>query len=254
MENKQKKITRWHASALHLMISVAVAAVVLTIMLAVWFPGPLFTAGGGNGLLEILVSVDVTVGPLVTLAVYRQGKRGMKFDLAVIAVLQLSAFAYGMHMVYLARPAFIVFALDQFQVAQVVDVKPGEYAKAKFPQFSHPPLGGPLLVYVQMPTDQKERNALTLAAMSGKDVDTMPKLFSPYAEHTQDVLNAAWTLAKLRKAEPASAKIVDAYMADSQLKEADVRYVGMKAPQAWVAVLIDAKTAMPVKMLITEKF
>jgi hypothetical protein len=72
--------------------------------------------------------------------------------------------------------------------------------------------------------------------------------------HTQDVLKAAWTLAKLRKVEPASAKIVDAYMADSQLKEADVRYVGMKAPQAWVAVLIDAKTAMPVKMLITEKF
>jgi len=254
MENENRKISRWRASALHLLISAAVAAAVLTIMLVVWFPGPLFTAGGGNGLLEILVSVDVTIGPLITLAVYRQGKRGMKFDLAVIAVLQLSAFAYGMHIVYLARPAFIVFALDQFLVTQVVDVESGEYAKAQFPQFSHPPLGGPLLVYVEMPTDPKERTKLTLAAMVGKDVNVFPRLFKPYAEHTQDVLKAAWTLAKLREAEPASAKIVDAYMANSQLKEADVRYVRLAAREAWVAVLIDAKTAMPVKMLITEKF
>ncbi|HTD29894.1 MAG TPA: TfpX/TfpZ family type IV pilin accessory protein [Xanthomonadaceae bacterium] len=251
---KIKKVTRWHASGLHLLISVAVAVTVLAIMLAIWFPGPLFTAGGGNGLLVILVSVDVTIGPLITLAVYRQGKRGMKFDLMVIAVLQISAFAYGMHIVYLARPAFIVFAKDQFQVSTVVDIEPGDFAKAKFAQFSHPPLGGPLLVYAEIPSDPKERNDMTLAAMGGKDLNVFPKLFRPYSEHTQDVLKEAWTLAKMRKLEPANAKIVDAYMADSRLKDDDVRYVRLAARQAWVAVLIDAKTAMPVKMLITEKF
>jgi hypothetical protein len=249
-----RKVTRWHASGLHLLISVAIAAMVLAIMLAVWFPGPLFTAAGGNDLLLILVSVDVVIGPAITLAVYRQGKRGMKFDLVVIAALQLSAFAYGMHIVYLARPAFIVFCKNQFQVSSVVDIASQDYAKAKLPQFSHPPLGGPLFAYAELPTDPKESSEIMSAAMAGKDVNVFPKLFRPYAEHTQDVLKAAWTLAVLRKREPTNAKIVDAYMAHSVLKEANVRYVRLSARQAWVAVLIDAKTAAPLKMLITEKF
>ena len=42
-----KKVTRWKASGLHLLISVAIAAGVLGLMLALWFPGPLFSAAGG---------------------------------------------------------------------------------------------------------------------------------------------------------------------------------------------------------------
>jgi hypothetical protein len=41
-------------------------------------------------------------------------------------------------------------------------------------------------------------------------------------------------------------------LAQSGTKEADVRYVPLRARQAWVAVLIDAKTAQPVKMLISD--
>ena len=109
-------------------------------------------------------------------------------------------------------------------------------------------------VYAQLPTDAKALDALTSAAMDGKDVNTMPWLFRPYAEHAKDVLANSWTLATLRKKEPKSAKIVDAWMARSSLKEADVRYLRMSARQAWVAVLIDARTAEPRKLLITEKF
>jgi hypothetical protein len=248
-----RKVTRWHASGLHLLISAGIAAAVLAVMLAIWFPGPLFTAGGGNDLLMILVSVDVVIGPAITLAVYRQGKRGMKFDFVVIAALQISALAYGMHIVYLARPGFIVFVKDQFQVSAVVDIEPEEYAKAKLPQFSHPPLGGPLYAYAEMPTDPKERNEITFAALAGNDMEVFPKLFTPYEAHTQEVLKEAWTLAKMREFEPAEAKIVDAWLAGSGLKDADLRYVRLKARRAWVAVLIDAKTAAPLKMLITEK-
>ncbi len=249
-----KKVTRWHASGLHLLISAAIAAVVLTIMLAIWFPGPLFTAAGGNNLLLTLVGVDVVIGPAITLAVYRQGKRGMMFDLVVIAVLQLSAFLYGMHIIYLARPAFIVFTKDQFQVSAVNDIAPADYAKAELAQYNHPPFGGPLLVYAEFPTDPKGLDEIKSAAFDGKDVNVLPKLFRPYAEHSHDILKQAWTLAKLRKSEPVNAKIVDAYMAGSNLKEDDVRYLRLGARQAWVAVLIDAKTAMPLKMLVTEKF
>ena len=247
-----KKVTRYKASGLHLLISVAIAATVLALMLALWFPGPLFSAAGGNDLLFILVGVDVIIGPAITLAVFKQGKRGMKFDLVVIGLLQISALAYGMHIVYLARPAFIVFVKDQFQVAAVVDIPPEDYAKAKLAEFNHPPAGGPLYAYADFPTDSEGHNDVTWAAMSGRDIETFPQYFVPYGKRTGEVLKASWTLAKMREMEPAEAKIVDAHLAGWGLKEADVRYVRLKARRAWVAVLIDAKTAVPLKMVITE--
>jgi hypothetical protein len=250
---ERKIVTRWRASGLHLLISAAVAGTVLAVMLAVWFPGPLFVASGGSILILILVGVDVIVGPLITLMVYRQGKRGMKFDLVAIAALQLAAFAYGVHVVYLARPAFIVFVKDQFQVAAVVAIEPEEFAKARFPQFRSPPLGGPLYAYADIPTDPNTRNVLIFAGLAGRDLETIPRYFSPYAERTQDVLKAASTLARLRAQSPREAKIMDATLASAGLKEADVRYVRLKARRAWVGVLLDAKTAAPLAMTIVDK-
>src|SRR5688572_33489765 len=127
-----RQLTRWQASGLHLSISIALGAVALAVMLLVWYPRPLFEASGGTGLLFILVGVDVVIGPLITLAVFKAGKRGMKLDLAVIAILQISALAYGAWVVAVARPAFIVFVKDRFEVTAAVELQPEELAKAKY--------------------------------------------------------------------------------------------------------------------------
>jgi hypothetical protein len=248
-----KRVTRWQASGLHLLISIAVAVAVLALMLALWYPGPLFEAAGGNDLLFILVGVDVVVGPLITLVIFRSGKRGLKFDLAVIAALQIGALVYGMHAVYLARPAFIVFVADQFQVASGAQLDPEELAKAKYPEFQQPPLDGPRLAFAVLPTDPSELRQFAIHGAAGHDLQEFPRFYVPYAERTAQVLAKSWTLARLRQVEPQSAKIVDAWMAQSGTKEADVRYVPLRARQAWIAVLIDAKTAQPVKMLIIER-
>ncbi len=250
---EKKKVTRWQASGLHLLISIAIAAAVLALMLSLWYPGPLFEAAGGNDLLFILVAVDVVVGPLITLVIFRSGKRGLKFDLAVIGVLQIGALVYGMHAAYLARPVFIVFVVDQFQVASALQLDPEELAKAKYPEFRQAPLGGPLLAFAELPTDRKELSDFMFLGLAGHDLEEFPRLFVPYAERTAEVLAKSWTLARVRQLEPREAKIVDAWLAQSRTREADVRYVRLRARRAWVGVLIDAKTAQPVKMLITEK-
>ena len=67
----KKKLTRWHAWGMHLLISVAVAVSVLALMLALWYPGQLFEAAGGNDLLIILVGVDVR-GGLVSVSGWTQ--------------------------------------------------------------------------------------------------------------------------------------------------------------------------------------
>jgi len=247
-----KRLTRWQASGLHLVISIAVAAAVLTLMLSLWYPGPLFEAMGGNDLLFIVVGVDVAVGPLITLVIFRSGKRGLRFDLAMIGALQIGALIYGMHAVYLARPAFIVFVADQFQVASAAQLDPEELAKAKYPEFRQPPLGGPMLAFADLPTDPQELRQFALVGFAGHDLQEFPRFYVPYTERTAQVLAKSWPLARMRQFEPGAAKVVDAWLAQSGTKEADVRYVPLRARQAWVAVLLDARTAAPVKMMISD--
>ena len=99
-----------------------IAGAVLVFMLTVWYPRPLFEAAGGDRLIFILMAVDVTLGPLITLIIFKAGKRGLKFDLAVIASLQLAALVYGMHTVYLARPVYLVFTKDRFDLVSAADL------------------------------------------------------------------------------------------------------------------------------------
>src|SRR5256885_1540003 len=114
-------MSRWRASGLHFLISLLILVTALALIRLVWYPDFFFAAIGADGLLAILFTVDVTLGPLITLVIFKSGKRGLKFDLAFIAVCQLAALLYGMHTVFLARPAFAVFYDDRFEVVQAVD-------------------------------------------------------------------------------------------------------------------------------------
>ncbi len=249
----RKAFSRWQAAGVHLSICIAIAATVVTLMLRVWYPQPLFQAAGGNDLLFILIGVDLSIGPLLTLIVFRSGKPGMKFDLAVIGALQLSALVYGCSVVLQARPAFIVFVKDRFELVTAVELAPAELAAAKYPEFRAPPWGGPMLAAADLPTDPAERRKMIELAMSGIDVQSFPRYYVPYAERTKEVLAKADTVARLRAAEPITAKAVDAYLAESGIREDAVRCLMLRTRFAWIAVLVDPKTAQPVKMLLGER-
>src|SRR5690606_32812168 len=99
------------AALIHLGISAAVAAVASALLMGVWYPPPYFRAAGAERLLLLVVAVDVTLGPLLTLIVFKRGKPGLKFDLAAIGVAQLLALVYGFHVMLLSRPVFLVAAV-----------------------------------------------------------------------------------------------------------------------------------------------
>lgn len=243
---------RWQASALHLVISGLLVAGVLLALIELWYPGPLFRAMGGNNLLLIVIGANVAAGPLLTLVVFRRGKRGLGFDLAVIALLQGVALAYGLRIVYLVHPAYIVFVKDRFEVAMPARLDPAELAKAKFPGFQSLPWGAPVLAAADFPTDPEERARLVELALAGIDLQDFPKYWAPYDQRTKEVLAKAQTLEQLRATDAPVAKAVDAYLSSSGTRPADVRYLGLRARRAWVAVLVDPRTARPVKMLYAQ--
>jgi len=246
-------MSRWRASGIHLLISAAIAAGGLALMLSAWYPGPLFQAAGGNELLFILVGTDVVIGPLITLAVFKAGKKGMKFDLAVIGILQVGALVYGSWVVAAARPAFIVFVKDRFEVASAIELKEEELEKAKFPQYRRVPLTGPEWAVVEWPADKEEQRQLVQLAMRGVDVHMFPRFYVPFEQRLKEVLAKAVPIADVRKTEPRHAQVIDEWLKSSGTPEASVRYVLLRAFRAFVAVLVDARTGYPVKMLIVEK-
>jgi hypothetical protein len=251
---KSDGMSRWRAAGIHLLISAGIAAGVLAVMLGAWYGGPtLFTAMGGAGLALIVIGVDVIMGPALTLVVFRSGKRGLKFDLTAIAVLQLVALLYGCYVVSLARPAFIVFVKDQFQVATVAELEPAQLAEAKYPQYRSPSWSGPVMVYGEWPKDHEEQQKLMFAGLAGVDLQQFPKYYAPYEQGKEQILTRAVPLSSVHKTDPEAAKVIDEWVARSGVDTQNLRYLRLRGRVAWVAVLIDARTAAPVKMLVAEK-
>jgi hypothetical protein len=104
-----------------------------------------------------------------------------------------------------------------------------------------------------MPTDNAERQKLVELAISGFDLQHFPRYYVPYEERTREVLAKAMTIARLRATEPANAPAVDAWMASSGTKGDEVRALLLRTRFAWLVVLVDSRTAQPVKMLVGER-
>lgn len=249
---EERVMSRWRAAGLHVVISAAVACGPLLLMLGFWYPPPLFEAMGGRTLALLLVGVSLVAGPLLTLVVFRSGKRGLKLDLALIGAVQLAALLYGCYAIWLARPAFIVFVRDQFQVATVSALAPELLARARYPQFRSAQWSGPLLAFGEWPRDPARQQELMFMGLRGIDLQHFPEYYAPYEQGRAEILRQAWPLARLRQEEPAVARHVDAWLAASGASEQGLRYLRLRGRNAWVAVLIDAATAEPVKMLLAE--
>ncbi|QGX39013.1 hypothetical protein [Permianibacter aggregans] len=115
-------MSRWKAFTIHLLISALIALVFLIVCRFYWFQGPLFHVTGGAGLLSILVPVDVILGPLLTLLVFKSGKPTLKMDLTVIGLIQCAALIYGAIIMIQARPLYVVLYHEELRVVRPLDL------------------------------------------------------------------------------------------------------------------------------------
>ena len=66
----------------------------------------------------MLIVIDVIVGPLLGLLVYKEEKKTLKFDLAVVILLQITAFTFGFYTIAQGRPLWIVSGNYNFQLVK----------------------------------------------------------------------------------------------------------------------------------------
>ena len=239
-------MSRWKASGIYLLVCALVACAVLIVMRLVWFPGPLFQLSGGSGLLLILVGVDVVLGPLLVLIVYKQGKSSLRFDLAVIAALQLSALGYGLYTVSLARPVYLVFTVDRFSVVTAKDLDPADLAQVTNEQFKRVSLGRPRYVAVERPADNAAANKVLESALQGKDLQMFPQYYVAYESQKAGVIKRALPIDTIQKRAPAA---LDEALNSVDREASAVRYLPLQAAKGDGAVLIDATTAAPLQIV-----
>ena len=101
---------------IHLSISLIIALSVVGLIFFFFYPTPLVTAVGVTQIFLMMLSIDVIVGPLLGLLVYKEGKKTLKLDLIIICIFQIIAFLFGSYHIFKGRPVWIVYSVDQFEL------------------------------------------------------------------------------------------------------------------------------------------
>lgn len=237
-------MTRWRAAGIHLLASVVVLAGATGLAILLWYPPSLFDVAGADRLLVILAAIDVTVGPLLTLLVYRHGKRGMKFDLAVIALLQFAFFAYGANTFWVSRPVFIVAAVDRFELVFANEIEPADLVAAR-PPYDRLGAGRPRLVGLQLPPEGSVRNALLLQEIAGRRAIHQPRLYREYTQVAAQLLSRSRPVAQVAAVSPeARARLQDALRKLGR-DPGTVRWLPLDSSRGGVVQLIDARAGVP---------
>ena len=150
---KEKAMSRTKAAFYHFLISAVVFAVLAYLILFVWYPDFFFALDGGWEGLRIIIGVDLVLGPLLTLVVFKSGKPGLKMDLALIGLFQSMCLSAGTYVVYSERPTFFIYYEKHFYSS----------SQDTFASYGRPPADPanysektPAMVYIDLPDNAIE--------------------------------------------------------------------------------------------------
>ena len=235
-------MSRWKAAGIHLAISAIAGIAVAILLLRVWYPSPWSIALGANKLL-LLIEAGLALGPLLTLVVFKSGKKGMLFDLVFIAIVQLAVLAYGLSLAARSRPVFVVAAVDRFVVVSAAEIDPADLAAAELPQFRSLSWIGPRIVGTRIPEDVEARNRILFSAVAGKDIDKYPQHYVDYGSVAKDMLSRARPLAALTPPANETTTLAQAVAEDGGADH--LAWMPIVASKANLVMLLDRNLSEP---------
>jgi hypothetical protein len=246
---------RFKAAGIHLGISVVIAALAAALVFYVWYPSPYGQLSGGRELFLILISVDVILGPLITFSIFNRAKpvRELRRDLAVVALIQLSALSYGLWTVFVARPVHLVFEIDRFRVVHAIEV-PEELLNRTPQGIEALPLTGPTTVAVRQFRDSKEGTDATLAALQGIALGARPDLWQTYAAGRAAVLKAAHPVTQLKTRFAARAGEIDVVLREAGRQAETTAYLPLVGRKTFWTAFIDPVSAEVVAFMPLDSF
>lgn len=248
MNLTQRVRTAARPALIHLGISALVAALAALLVFAVWYPYPYRSISGGRELFTLLISVDVVIGPALTFVVFNPRKPHTELfrDLLLIALVQLSALAYGLYSVHAARPVFLSYEGNRFRVVSAAEIDPDTLSEAKHGFGSLSQLG-PITIAARLAqaTDADYLASIKMS-MDGLHPSLRPSRWEPYEGHRDEVRAAAKPIGELRQRRSDQAALIDAAVAEAGVPAEQLAYLPLQSRTHadWI-VLIDRGTGDP---------
>ncbi len=234
---------RLKAAFIHLCISSIIVGLFLGLVFLVWYPHPYDQLIGVWYALGIMIAVDIVLGPMLTLVVFNLKKplQELRRDLMIIAIIQLSAFAWGVHVTYSIRPVMNVFALNQFYLFRLKDFSTIEDAAKNLPSIFEKPQ----LVYSALESKNMQKyNNVVRAIIEGNADESLfldPSTYLPLLSHKELVKTKSLSLAEIKSSKQISQETFDRFIT-AHGKAADTYlYFWIMVAQSRYLLVMDAE-------------
>lgn len=222
----------------HLSISLIVVLLVLTWIFTVWYPTPLAKATGVTHIVLLMLAIDVIVGPILGFIVYKAHKKSLRFDLAVVILLQLAALSYGIYSLAEGRPVWMAFNGNRFELIRNNELLDNYIIKDSTDnQYYHPSLLGPKYVAVKTAEDRSEREQnMFEELMGGISLAQRPERYVDIVEANEQIVKTSESISELNKynSKIAVNQVIDNYSNATS-------YLGLTANEMDMTVLLDDK-------------
>lgn len=178
-----------NAFAIHFLGSSLVISLYLCLVFLVWYPYPFYELEQVWDVIRIVVGVDLILGPLLTLIVFKPGKVSLKFDLSVIIGVQIAALLWGMTVTYQQRPVYVALVNDIFAIVTPSNINT---AKLRDKSLATTTWRNPQLVYVNLPYDDAEYTVRGKENLkTGDSFAYYIEYYEPFAKHKERLFERA---------------------------------------------------------------
>lgn len=228
----------------HLSISLLIVLLVIGLVFFIWYPFPLAKAVGVTHIFLMLLVIDVILGPLLGLLVYKEGKKTLKFDLSVIIIIQIAALCYGVFSIEQGRPAWLVFHADRLELVRKNDIILENIQQTQS-QFQHISWTSPQFAAVKsaVSTQQHQNNMFT-EVLGGISLAQQPERYVELTQVKTQIQQRALPLKEL-----------DQYNLKTEVEKTLAKYpnadawLPLKANAVDMVILVNKETASIIKIV-----
>ena len=250
------KNERIKATALHALLSLMIAAIISFVVFQIWFPGPIAEISGSNSLYWLVICIEVICGPLLLFIIWnsKKSRRELITDAVIIALIQVSALAYGVWTIYHIRPVHIVFETDRLRIINAKEIDPSDL-KAAPKRWRDLPLLGPQLLSTRKPKDGSEMLRSIELSIAGKEPSVRPEMWEEYGPAKESVRAASRTLPELLAVYPEKQAEITRLSEKFSVPYASVIWLPLTSVRSmdWIA-LIDSRNMEPFTYLPGDGF
>jgi len=228
----------------HLSVSMLFSLLILIWIFCVWYPAPLAKSLGIFIIVLMMLAIDVILGPLLGFLVYKDSKKNLKFDLGIIIGIQILALLYGMYTIYNARPVWIVYNNDHFDLVQRFEIITDNLENSQ-KEFKEIPFLGPCFSAVESRKISQKIEDVT----KGISIIQHPDKYVTLETKKNNIIANLKPLEKLTEFN--SKESVDAIF--SKYPEADA-WLPLKTTMVDMVVLMDKKSFKVIKIVDLRPF